>query len=56
MSQYLIERAKEPSTWRGLVLILTALGVPLAPEMQSAIVSVGLAVAGLIGVATPDKK
>lgn len=55
MKQYLIERAKEPSTWRGLVLVLTAMGVPLAPEMQSAIVSAGLAIAGLIGVITPDR-
>lgn len=55
MKQYLIERAKEPSTWRGLILILTAIGVPVAPDLGEAIVSVGLAIAGLIGVATPDK-
>jgi len=55
MKQYILDRAKEPSTWRGLILVLTALGVPLAPAMAEAIVSVGLAVAGLVGVATPDK-
>lgn len=55
MKDYLIDRAKEPSTWRGFVLILTAIGVPVAPAMAEAIVSVGLAVAGLIGVAAPDK-
>lgn len=55
MKQYLLERAKEPSTWRGAILLLTALGVPVAPELANAIVSVGLAVAGLIGVVTPDK-
>ena len=55
MKAYMIERLKEPSTWRGLVLLLTAIGVPVAPAMADAIVSVGLAVAGLIGVATPDK-
>ena len=55
MKTYMIERLKEPSTWRGIVLLLTAIGVPVAPAMADAIVSVGLAVAGLIGVATPDK-
>ena len=55
MKQYILERAKEPSTWRGLVLVLTAAGVPLAPGMSEAIISIGLALAGLIGAATPDK-
>lgn len=55
MKDYLIARAKEPSTWRGLILILTAAGVPIAPEMQTAIISAGLALAGIIGAITPDK-
>lgn len=55
MKTYLLERAKEPSTWRGLFLILTAIGVPVAPEMANAIITVGLGVAGAIGVATADK-
>lgn len=54
VKSYLIDRAKEPSTWRGIVLLLTAVGVPVAPAMSEAIVSVGLAVAGLIGVVTAD--
>ena len=55
MKDYLIARAKEPSTWRGIILILTAAGVPIAPEMQTAIISAGLALAGIIGAITPDK-
>ena len=55
MKAYVIERLKEPSTWRGFILLLTALGVPIAPAVADVIISVGLAVAGLIGVATPDK-
>ena len=55
MKDYLLERMREPSTWRGLIMLLTAIGVPVAPAMADAIISVGLAVAGLIGVATPDK-
>lgn len=52
MKQYILDRAKEPSTWRGAILFLTAIGVPMAPELQSAIVSAGLGIAGLIGVVT----
>ena len=53
MKQYVLDRAKEPSTWRGIILVLTAIGVPIAPAMADAIVSAGLAIAGLIGVVTP---
>jgi hypothetical protein len=54
MKSYILARAKEPSTWRGFILLLTAIGVPVAPAMAEAIISVGLALAGLVGVATPD--
>lgn len=54
MNGYLLARLREPSTWRGLVMLLAAAGVPLAPEMASVVISVGMALAGLIGVATPD--
>lgn len=55
MKNYLLDRAKEPSTWRGIILVLTAAGVPIAPAMAESIISVGLAIAGLIGAVTPDK-
>ena len=55
MKAYILARAKEPSTWRGLILLLTALGIPVAPELANAIVTIGLAAAGAIGIATPDK-
>jgi hypothetical protein len=52
MKQYILERAKEPSTWRGAILFLTAMGVPIAPALAEHIVTVGLAVAGIVGMAT----
>ena len=52
MKNYILDRAKEPSTWRGAILFLTAIGVPIHPELQTAIVSAGLGIAGLIGVVT----
>ena len=54
--QYMLERLQEPSTWRGIVLLLTAAGVPLAPSVADSLIAVGLAVAGLIGVVTADQQ
>ena len=56
MRAYLLARLQETSTWRGLVLIATALGYVLSPDQQEAIVAGGLLVAGLIGAAVPDAK
>lgn len=55
MKSYILARVREPSTWRGIILLLTAIGVPVAPQMAEAIVTAGLGVAGLVGVISPDK-
>lgn len=47
-------RAKEASTWRGLILVLAAFGVEVSPEMSEEIVKLGLALAGVIGLVTKD--
>ena len=54
--QYVIDRMKEPSTWRGLVLILTSFGIAMKPEQIEAISLAGLFIAGLLGAATGDVK
>ncbi len=51
---YLLARLKEASTWRGIALLLTAFGVQVAPDVQEAVISVGIAVAGAVGVLFPD--
>jgi hypothetical protein len=56
MKQYILDRAREPSTWRGAILFLTAIGVPIAPQVAEAIVTAGLGLAGLVGILTPDRK
>jgi hypothetical protein len=53
---YLKDRLKEPSTWRGLVLVMTALGYTLTDEQQTAIVTLGLGLAGMIGALSKDSK
>tara|TARA_R110000868_G_scaffold151595_2_gene376105 strand:+ start:1025 stop:1213 length:189 start_codon:yes stop_codon:yes gene_type:complete len=47
---HIMNRIKQESTWRGVILILTAFGVQLAPELQEAIITVGLAIVGAINV------
>lgn len=56
MKQYILDRVREPSTWRGAILFLTAIGVPIAPQLAEAIVTAGLGIAGLVGVLTPDRR
>lgn len=53
---YLQERGREASTWRGIVLALTAFGVNLSPEQSEAIIAAGIGIAGLIGLMLPDRK
>lgn len=55
MKSYLLDRLKEASTWRGIFLLLTAIGVPIAPELQTVIMSAGLGIVGLIGALAPDR-
>ena len=53
---YVMARLNEAATWRGLVVIATALGAKLAPTHFEAIVTGGLFLAGLIGAALPDRR
>lgn len=55
MKTFILERAKEASTWRGIILFLTAIGVPVAPALADSIITFGLGLAGLVGVVTADK-
>ena len=56
VKQYVIDRLKEGSTWRGFVLCITASGVALQPNQIEAILFAGMFVSGLIGAIAPDKK
>lgn len=54
-AKYLLERLKEPSTWRGIIMIGVAAGLHITPDMANTIIAVGVGLAGLVGVVTPDK-
>lgn len=49
--EYLIGKLKEPSTWKGIIWMITAFGLwKLEPDQKEAIAAVGMTLAGLIGV------
>lgn len=47
---WLLARLSESSTWRGIILTLTGLGIAIEPQRMAAITSLGLAIVGLINV------
>ena len=53
--QYVIDRAKERSTWLGVISMATALGLALDSAQQDAIVAAGMAAAGVVAAFTKDK-
>lgn len=55
---WLLARLSENSTWRGIILTLTGLGITIKPDKIAAITATGLAIVGLINVfrtAPPSK-
>jgi hypothetical protein len=54
---WLLDRADEPSTWRGLFILGSALGFITLPAEQAALIAAGLAmVFGSVDIATPEPK
>lgn len=53
---YVMTRLKEPSTWRGIILLITSIGISLSPEQLDAFVALGLCLTGAIGTFLPDAK
>lgn len=52
---FLANRLAETSTWKGLVVILTTIGVKLSPDQEAAIITLGVSLYGLLAVLFPDK-
>lgn len=52
MKQFILDRVKEPSTWRGFSLFLTALGIYVDPALYQLITTAGLSVVGILGMVT----
>jgi len=52
---YIYALLSEPSTWRGIIALVTAAGVALSPDQVDKIVAAGLALIGLVGAFIPDR-
>lgn len=52
---FMLDRLRESATWRGVTLLLTVAGAQLTEEHKEAIVFIGLAISGAIGVFLPDR-
>jgi len=52
----ILDRLTDNSTWRGIILLVTAAGLRLEPELQNQIIASGLALVGLINVIRNGKK
>jgi hypothetical protein len=51
----IIDSLSQNSTWRGLILLATAAGVHMEPDIQNQIVATGLGLTGLINVIRKGK-
>ena len=47
---YILDRLTENSTWRGIILLATAVGLQLDPDQQTAILTAGLSLVAAINV------
>jgi hypothetical protein len=54
--EYLLERLTENSTWRGIILLLTAIGINFTADQTAVIASAGLSLVGAINVIRKEKK
>ena len=53
--EYIKARLKEPSTWRGLILVFIAFSAyQFTSDQATAILELGMALSGGIGATTPD--
>lgn len=52
---FLLARAKERSTWLGIISLVTALGLTLSEMQSEAIIAAGMSLAGVVAVFTTDR-
>lgn len=53
---WLLDRLKEPSTWYGVIAMLTSAGVNFDPDLTNQIISAGVGLAGIVAFVTKEKK
>jgi len=50
----LLNHLKYPSTWQGIIGLVSATGLALAPELQEYIITVGVGLAGAVAFLFSD--
>jgi hypothetical protein len=50
----LLNKLKQESTWRGIIVIAAGFGVHFSPDLQEAIVGSAVAIVGLINIIKND--
>jgi hypothetical protein len=50
----ILESLRQPSAWRGLIWILTAIGINLSPDEAANVMALGAAAAGTAGALIKD--
>ena len=51
----ILDYLRQPSTWRGIISLITVFGVVLSPEQTTAIITAGVALIGVIEVFRNEK-
>lgn len=52
---WLMTRLGEQSTWRGIFLVLAALGLQIAPDLWDKILTISLGIIGIINIVRKEK-
>jgi F0F1-type ATP synthase assembly protein I len=55
MIGYILDRLNETSTWRGVIGVLTGLGVKVRPDLAESIIAAGIALMGIINIFRKEK-
>lgn len=55
MINYILDRLNETSTWRGIVGVLTGLGVKVRPDLAESIIAAGIALIGVVNIFRKEK-
>jgi hypothetical protein len=47
---WILDRLSESSTWRGIILTLTGIGIAIEPDQATKITAIGLGIVGVINI------
>lgn len=50
MIDWILARLSENSTWRGIILLVTAAGVKIRPDLIDSIIAIGLSLVAIINI------